>query len=160
MAISLGLDISLLERLITRPLYCRDEHKFADHGCYDPLLVTKLINNYRSHPSLLSLPSAIFYDAELKEFGDKKITESLCEWEMLPKKGFPLLFHGIKVRLLVLCKFATQVTMEALLEGLGVVWFQLPMTFTFCGDPCRSSHVFPCRARISVRGAVLPGSIP
>ena len=34
-----GLELSLLERLIHTSLYERDEHKFADHGSYDPLLV-------------------------------------------------------------------------------------------------------------------------
>ncbi|XP_014676504.1 PREDICTED: putative helicase Mov10l1 isoform X2 [Priapulus caudatus] len=37
-----GLETSLLERLCQRPLYCRDESRFANHGSYDPLLVTKL----------------------------------------------------------------------------------------------------------------------
>ena len=36
------LDLSLLERLIQRPLYRRDETKFADHGSYDPFLVSPL----------------------------------------------------------------------------------------------------------------------
>ncbi|XP_060593732.1 RNA helicase Mov10l1-like isoform X2 [Ruditapes philippinarum] len=47
-----GLELSLLERLIHTPLYERDEQKFADHGAYDPLLVTKLLDNYRSHTSI------------------------------------------------------------------------------------------------------------
>lgn len=35
-----GLEVSLLERLSQRPLYCRNEQKFADYGAYDPLLVS------------------------------------------------------------------------------------------------------------------------
>lgn len=35
-----GLGLSYLERLIQFPLYGRDEKKFADHGSYDPLLVS------------------------------------------------------------------------------------------------------------------------
>ena len=46
-AVDYGLGVSLLQRLTERQVYGRDEVKFADHGCYDPLLVTKLINNYR-----------------------------------------------------------------------------------------------------------------
>ena len=34
-----GLDVSLLERLMNRPAYQRNEEKFVDHGAYDPLLV-------------------------------------------------------------------------------------------------------------------------
>ena len=99
LASSYGLEISLLERLINRPLYCRNEDKFSDHGCYDPLLVTKLINNYRSHPAVLKLPSAVFYHDELRPCADVRMRESLCQWEKLPNKGFPVLFHGLKVKL-------------------------------------------------------------
>lgn len=96
-AASYGLDVSLLERLMSRPLYCRNEDKFSDHGCYDPLLVTKLINNYRSHPAVLKLPSAVFYHDELKPCADVRMRESLCQWDKLPNKGFPVIFHGLKV---------------------------------------------------------------
>ena len=34
-----GLEVSHLERLISTPLYERNEQMFADHGAYDPLLV-------------------------------------------------------------------------------------------------------------------------
>jgi len=95
-ASSYGLEISLLERLMGRPLYCRNEDKFSDHGCYDPLLVTKLINNYRSHPAVLKLSSAVFYHDELKPCADVRMRESLCQWERLPNKGFPVIFHGLK----------------------------------------------------------------
>ena len=42
-----GLEISFLERLTRNLFYQRDPVKFVDHGCYDPLLATKLIRNYR-----------------------------------------------------------------------------------------------------------------
>lgn len=48
-----GLGLSLLERLMGRHAYQRDEEKFGNHGNYDPLLVTKLVHNYRSHHHLL-----------------------------------------------------------------------------------------------------------
>ena len=38
-AISYGLGVSLLERMMNRDSYQRDVTKFADHGNYDPLLV-------------------------------------------------------------------------------------------------------------------------
>ena len=46
LAADCGLQTSMLERIILRPLYARDETHFADHGCYDPLLVGgKLLGN-------------------------------------------------------------------------------------------------------------------
>jgi putative helicase MOV10L1 len=42
-----GLELSFLERLSHNLLYERDSVKFVDHGCYDPVLVTKLVRNYR-----------------------------------------------------------------------------------------------------------------
>jgi putative helicase MOV10L1 len=42
-----GLEVSFLERLASLPLYQRDETRFKDHGSYDPMLVTKLVRNYR-----------------------------------------------------------------------------------------------------------------
>lgn len=87
---------------MSRPLYCRNEDKFSDHGCYDPLLVTKLINNYRSHPAVLKLPSAVFYHDELKPCAEVRMRESLCQWEKLPNKGFPVIFHGLKVKFIEL----------------------------------------------------------
>ncbi|XP_062522848.1 putative helicase MOV-10 isoform X2 [Corticium candelabrum] len=92
-----GLDVSLLERLTNRLCYQRDERQYAISGNYNPLCVTKLINNYRSHPALLVLPSDTFYDGELVPFADRKITHFLCGWEHLPNKNnFPILFHGIR----------------------------------------------------------------
>jgi putative helicase MOV10L1 len=92
-----GLDVSLLERLINRPCYQRDEHHYADCGNYNPFCVTKLVDNYRSHPALLSLPSETFYHGELVCCADQQITHMLCSWDHLPNKNnFPVLFHGVR----------------------------------------------------------------
>ncbi|XP_058147121.2 RNA helicase Mov10l1-like [Dasypus novemcinctus] len=91
-----GLNVSLLERLMSRPAYQRDEKAFGDSGAYNPLLVTKLVKNYRSHSTLLALPSKLFYNKELEVCADPKIVNSLLGWEKLPKKGFPLIFHGVR----------------------------------------------------------------
>ncbi|OWF48746.1 RNA helicase Mov10l1-like [Mizuhopecten yessoensis] len=91
-----GLELSFLERLINMPLYQRNESMFADHGCFDPLLVTKLVDNYRSHQAILSLSSQLFYNAELREQADRRVTHALCDWHMLTNTGFPVLFHGIR----------------------------------------------------------------
>lgn len=62
---------------------------------YDPRLITKLVDNYRSHPAILELPNRLFYDGELKVCADKLIRECLCKWDELPKKDFPIIFHGV-----------------------------------------------------------------
>ena len=43
LALSHGLGLSMLERLMNRVVYQRDEEKFVDHGSYDPLLVRLII---------------------------------------------------------------------------------------------------------------------
>ncbi|KAM9753147.1 RNA helicase Mov10l1 [Menidia menidia] len=90
LAATFGLGVSLLERLMANPLYCKQ-----DWG-YNPKVVTKLIYNYRSHEALLTLPSKLFYQGELCFKAQKSIVESLCQWKNLPKKGFTLLFHGVR----------------------------------------------------------------
>ncbi|KAG8012808.1 RNA helicase Mov10l1 [Nibea albiflora] len=90
LAAAFGLGVSLLERLMANPLYSRQ-----DWG-YNPKLVTKLIYNYRSHEALLTLPSKLFYQGELCCKGPRDIVDCLCQWKTLPKKGFPLLLHGIR----------------------------------------------------------------
>lgn len=91
-----GMELSFLERLMSRSLYARDETKFTNYGYYDPMLVTKLIYNYRSHPSLLQLPSELFYANELQVKAEKQLTHSLCGWKSLPNKTVPIIFHGIR----------------------------------------------------------------
>ncbi|XP_078139377.1 RNA helicase Mov10l1 [Centroberyx gerrardi] len=90
LASAFGLGVSLLERLMANPLYSREEWG------YNPKLVTKLIYNYRSHEALLRLPSRLFYQGELCVRAPRAIVDSLCQWKRLPKKGFPLLFHGVR----------------------------------------------------------------
>ncbi|XP_031722662.1 RNA helicase Mov10l1 [Anarrhichthys ocellatus] len=90
LATAFGLGVSLLERLMANPLYSRH-----DWG-YNPKLVTKLIYNYRSHEALLTLPSKLFYKNELCFNASRAVVETLCKWQTLPKKGFPLLFHGVR----------------------------------------------------------------
>ncbi|XP_006877510.1 PREDICTED: putative helicase Mov10l1-like [Chrysochloris asiatica] len=96
LALVYGLNVSLLERLMCRPVYQTDENLFGDYGAYNPLIVTKLVKNYRSHSALLALPSKLFYHKELRNFADPYVVNSLLSWEKLPKKGFPLIFHGVR----------------------------------------------------------------
>uniref|UniRef100_A0A803J6K4 RNA helicase n=1 Tax=Xenopus tropicalis TaxID=8364 RepID=A0A803J6K4_XENTR len=89
-AIEHGLGVSFLERLMTQnPLYSKKD------GKYNPQFVTKLLKNYRSHPSILKIPNELFYDNELQAVANELITHSYCKWETLPKKDFPIIFHGV-----------------------------------------------------------------
>ncbi|XP_076155559.1 RNA helicase Mov10l1-like [Alosa pseudoharengus] len=85
-----GLGVSLLERLMAIPLYACDDNGF------NPSLVTKLLYNYRSHEALLSLPSRLFYAGDLAMRAQRAVVDSLCHWGRLPRKGFPLIFHGVR----------------------------------------------------------------
>ena len=67
----------------------------AETGKYNHKAITKLLSNFRSHPSLLNLPSKLFYDGELLPKGDPIITTSLEGWEKLPNTKFPMIFHGV-----------------------------------------------------------------
>nr|XP_033773425.1 helicase MOV-10 isoform X2 [Geotrypetes seraphini] len=90
MAIKHGLGMSLLERLMTEnSLYKKPS------GQYNPQFVTKLLHNYRSHSAILRTPNELFYDNELLEYADQMISHSYCKWEHLPKKDFPIIFHGV-----------------------------------------------------------------
>ncbi|KAF7668035.1 hypothetical protein LDENG_00036090 [Lucifuga dentata] len=86
------LGLSLLERLM------RDNNLYqtsADSGHFDTQFVTKLLRNYRSHAAILKVPNELFYENELQVFADQWEREAYCNWEHLPKKGFPVIFHGV-----------------------------------------------------------------
>ena len=75
----------------TSDIYKRDSNTMNFHT----KAITKLLDNYRSHPTLLALPSLLFYDNELKACGDKMLTHDMLNWSKLPNKKIPLIFHGI-----------------------------------------------------------------
>lgn len=60
--------------------------------------MTQLLNNYRAHEVLLTLPSAMFYGGGLVRSADRSQTDSMLTWEELPKnRPFPLVFYGVQV---------------------------------------------------------------
>ncbi|KAF6075225.1 Mov10 RISC complex RNA helicase [Phyllostomus discolor] len=85
-----GLRHSLLERLLTHnPLY-----KKGATG-YNPQFITKLLCNYRSHPTILDIPNRLYYEGELLACANIMDRERFCHWEGLPQPGFPIIFHGV-----------------------------------------------------------------
>ncbi|ROL44890.1 putative RNA helicase SDE3 [Anabarilius grahami] len=84
---------SLLERLMKQnTLYQKSQD---GNSVYDSRFVTKLLRNYRSHPAILKIPNELFYENELQVFANQMEREAFCHWEHLPKKGFPVVFHGV-----------------------------------------------------------------
>ncbi|CAL8083245.1 unnamed protein product [Orchesella dallaii] len=94
-----GLNRSFLERLMTRKLYQRDVDRFPKEK-HNPLVVTKLIKNYRAHPTLLKLPSRLFYDDDLLSKASFDEAYALCQnpklKHVLVSDGVPLIFHGVQ----------------------------------------------------------------
>ncbi|KAK0165115.1 hypothetical protein PV328_003665 [Microctonus aethiopoides] len=81
---------SMLERLTEWGPYKKNELSKK----YDPMYITKLLRNYRSHPAILRVPNELFYDGELiaKAGNASKRGEN---WSQLPNKKFPVIFHAI-----------------------------------------------------------------
>src|ERR1700761_8775846 len=66
--------------------------------CYtldDICRVVKLLKNWRSHESILHFPDNYFYAGELQACGDPAVINSYLNSDILPKKGFPMIFHAI-----------------------------------------------------------------
>ena len=97
-----GLEHSFLERLMCRLPYKRNEDIYAEYAGFNPLLVTMLVNNYRSHPAILELPSKLFYYNELLPHGPENITHTLIDAGFLPTAKVPVVFHGVRVSHVIL----------------------------------------------------------
>ena len=59
-------------------------------------MITKLIRNYRSHARILDIPNATFYNGDLIAEADMTRSHRFVDWEHLPKRGFPIIFHGVE----------------------------------------------------------------
>jgi helicase MOV-10 len=58
--------------------------------------LTKLVKNWRSHPSILKFPNDEFYRGDLVTCGDPTIINSLTRWDRLVKQDYPIIFHGVQ----------------------------------------------------------------
>jgi len=95
-----GYETSLLERLMALPAY----QPISNDAGRNPKMITKLLNNFRSHPTLLELPSRLFYDGELKACvpKDRQTDTKLLSLPWVPRAaslettGSPIIFHGVR----------------------------------------------------------------
>lgn len=66
-AIEMGYKTSFMEHLFNRRLYQRD----SITGAFNATYITQLVDNYRSHPAILQMPSELFYENSLKAKASK-----------------------------------------------------------------------------------------
>jgi superfamily I DNA and/or RNA helicase len=96
-ACSLGLDKSLLERLLKESqLYRSDLSSFPNTLGFDPSRVVKLVDCYRCHSEILRVPNELLYRGDLVARGDAALVDSMLRWPSLPSPKFPLIFHGVE----------------------------------------------------------------
>ncbi|KAG4067906.1 hypothetical protein HA402_010592 [Bradysia odoriphaga] len=86
---TLGLGRSMIERLMDMDIYKRDPVT----NRYNPKVLTKLIQNYRSHPAIVQLFNQMFYDNELIPCAKREITDVCLNWKLLPANNFPMIFE-------------------------------------------------------------------
>jgi helicase MOV-10 len=84
----LGYTTSLLERLMHLPLYASQDAQGR--------LITKLLNNYRSHAQILHMSSSAFYKNELRACADPRETDTCLEWDVIAETRFPVVFFGVE----------------------------------------------------------------
>ncbi|XP_037039708.1 putative helicase mov-10-B.1 [Bradysia coprophila] len=96
MAEQMTLGVSMLKRLSEHPLY----QKRIESNSYDQRITCRLQKNYRSHPDLVKMASELFYGSEMKDSIPRigsayERIRSLTNLDILPKKGFPILFEHV-----------------------------------------------------------------
>ena len=58
--------------------------------------IVALHRNYRSHANIIAWSNRYLYEDTMREYGNPYITYHLVLSDVLPKKGFPVVFHGVK----------------------------------------------------------------
>lgn len=81
------LSISLMERLMT-------DRQGPYQKPFNKTYIVKLLRNYRSHHNILAIPNRLFYDDELLEHADKKVSYKFVNWPRLPNSEVPIVFHN------------------------------------------------------------------
>eukprot|EP00163_Fabomonas_tropica_P032640 TRINITY_DN8299_c0_g1_i1.p1 TRINITY_DN8299_c0_g1~~TRINITY_DN8299_c0_g1_i1.p1 ORF type:complete len:1161 (-),score=257.62 TRINITY_DN8299_c0_g1_i1:2036-5518(-) len=115
-ASDLGLSTSMLERMMQLPLYQATRVAGAGDAVstptskaayerakrkgiprqragFDPLFVTQLTQNYRSHSAILSVPSRLFYNNTLTSRAE---SDAVSRWQGLPNPDYPIWFQSVQ----------------------------------------------------------------
>ena len=58
--------------------------------------IVGLHRNHRSHGNIIAWSNRYFYEDRMRDYGNPYITCHLVLSDVLPKKGFPVVFHGVK----------------------------------------------------------------
>jgi helicase MOV-10 len=58
--------------------------------------IVALYRNRRSHGNIIAWSNRYFYEDTMRDYGNSYITFHLVHSDVLPKKGFPVVFHGVK----------------------------------------------------------------
>eukprot|EP00750_Incisomonas_marina_P009004 INCI15769.1.p1 GENE.INCI15769.1~~INCI15769.1.p1 ORF type:complete len:1082 (-),score=150.68 INCI15769.1:640-3885(-) len=82
-ATRLGLDVSLLARLLKRRRYSNPSRKLPKCVCFVDSI--RLCKNYRSHEALLRLPSKQFYGNELQALARPESVNYMQQWHELAR---------------------------------------------------------------------------
>lgn len=85
----LGLGVSLMERIMSKPRYKADP-------TFNTKFVVQLLDNYRSHPAILEFSNKQFYHSKLRPKMSIDDQHWALGWNELPNKAFPILFHSAK----------------------------------------------------------------
>lgn len=98
LAAAYGLSESFIVRLLNRFPYMKDPLGFPENFGYDPRLVTKLTDNYRSMYGILQLFNTIFYNNDLvaKVSSENSGEAILLQSIKSIKLNFPVLMHGLQ----------------------------------------------------------------
>ena len=80
-----GFSVSLMERVMGL-----DRYKFP----FDPQRIVQLIDNFRSHASILDYSNKKFYNSILNAKQKKQIANFAIGWSLLPNPQVPVVFHA------------------------------------------------------------------
>ncbi|XP_058461673.1 putative helicase MOV-10 [Malaya genurostris] len=89
-ATNMGLNVSMLERLMALDIYLKDPQS----GSYNSSLITKLVKNYRSHAAILHFSNNMFYQNELIPSAPCDTIDWALSWKELPSAVFPIIFES------------------------------------------------------------------
>ena len=92
LASRLGLSVSLMERMMSKPRYQMN----PTDKSFNANFVTQLLDNYRSHPAILQFSNVLFYDSKLRAKVPEPERSFALQWKYLSKNNFPILFHCCK----------------------------------------------------------------